>query len=107
MSPNLELSETNKEKKFGFRAENEQIFYWEEKKTRRVRKGEKRKLKNKNFSLRSTEFHRSEFVSPRTKVHLLDEGHVWEPKTQDFVEDSSEEFGKSKVSGLGSVHGTS
>ena len=41
------------------------------------------------------------------KVHLLDEGHAWVPKTRDFAEDSSEELGKSKVSGLGSVHGTS
>ena len=60
-----------------------------------------------NFSLRSMEIDWSEFVGPRTKVHLLDEGYVWVPKTRDFVEDSSEEFGKSKVSGLGSVHGTS
>ena len=41
------------------------------------------------------------------KVHLLNEGYAWVPKTRDFAEDSSEEFGKSKVSGLGSVHGTS
>ena len=53
------------------------------------------------------EFRRSEFVGPRTKVHLLDEGYSWVPKTRDFAEDSSEEFGKSKVSGLGSFHGTS
>ena len=41
------------------------------------------------------------------KVHLLDEGYVWVPKTQDFAEDSREEFGKSKVSSLENVHGTS
>ena len=41
------------------------------------------------------------------KVHLLDEGYAWVPKPQDFSKDSSEEFGKSKVSCLGSVHGTS
>ena len=41
------------------------------------------------------------------KVYLLDEGCARVPKTWDFVKDSSEEFGKSKVSGLGSVHGTS
>ena len=74
--------------------------------------GEKRKIKNQNFSLRSIEFRRSEFrrwefVKPRTKVHLLDEGYMWVPKTQDFADDSREEFGKSMVSGLGSVHGTS
>ena len=52
-------------------------------------------------------FRRSKFVGPRMKVHLLDKDYVWVPKTWDFTEDSSEEFGKSKVSGLGSVHGTS
>ena len=40
------------------------------------------------------------------KVHLLDEGYVWVLKTQDFTEDLSEEFRKSKFSGLESVHGT-
>ena len=73
-----------------------------------MRERERRKIKiNQNLSLRSTEFRRSEFVGPRTKVHLLDEGYVWVPKTRDLAEDSSEEFGKLKVSGLGSVHGTS
>ena len=37
-------------------------------------------------------------------VHLIDEGYVWVPKIRDFTEDPSEKFGKSKVSGLGSVH---
>ena len=60
-----------------------------------------------SFSLRSTEFRLSEFVRPRTKVHLLDESYAWILKLLDFTEDSSEEFGKSKVSGLGSVNGTS
>ena len=45
------------------------------------------------------EFYRSEFVGLRTKVHLLDEGYMWVPKTRDFVEDSSKEFRKSKISG--------
>ena len=40
------------------------------------REGEKRKRENQNFSLRSTELCRSEFIGPRTKVHLLDEGYV-------------------------------
>ena len=65
----------------------------------RERGKEKKKKKNQNFYLRSTEFRWSEFVGPRMKVHLLDEGYAWVPKTRDFVEDSSEEFGKSKVSG--------
>ena len=42
-----------------------------------------------------------EFVGPRAKVHLLDEGYMWVQKTRDFAK----EFGKSKVSGLGSVTG--
>ena len=64
------------------------------------------KIKNSNFSLRSMEFRLSEFVGSRTKVHLLDNGYAWVPKTRDFIENSREEFRKSKVSGLGSVHRT-
>ena len=64
-------------------------------------------MRASNFSLRSTEIQLSVFVGPRTKVHLLDKGYAWVSKTLDFTEDSSEEFRKSKVSGLGSVHGTS
>ena len=41
------------------------------------------------------------------EVHLLDESYAWVSKSQDFTEDSTEEFGKSKVLGLGSVHETS
>ena len=48
-----------------------------------------------------------EFIRPRTKVHPLDEGYAWVSKTWDFVKDSIEEFGKSKVLSLGSVHKTS
>ena len=59
-----------------------------------------RKERNSNFSLRSTEFRRSEFVGPRTKVHLLDEGYAWVPKTRDFAKDSSYEFGKKRELGL-------
>ena len=71
------------------------------------REGERKKKKKSNFSLQSTEFRRSEFIGPRTKVHLLDEGYAWVLKTWDFIKDSSEEFEKSKVLGLGSVHGIS
>ena len=65
---------------------------------------EKRKRRAKSLFSRSTEFRQSEFIGPRTKVHRIDEGYVWVPKTRDFVENPNEEFGKSKVSGLGSVH---
>ena len=34
------------------------------------------------------------------KVHLRDESYVWVPKTKDFVENSSEELGRSWVSSL-------
>ena len=60
-----------------------------------------------NFSLRSTNIEWYEFVGLRKKFHLLDKGYAWVPNIRDFAEDSSEEFGKSKVSGLRSVHGTS
>ena len=33
--------------------------------------------KSSSFSLRSTEIWWSEFVDPRFKVHLLDEGYAW------------------------------
>ena len=59
------------------------------------------------FSLLSTEIRWSDLVGPRSKVHQLDKGYAWVSKTRDFVEGSHEEYGKSKVSGLGSVHGTS
>ena len=68
-----------------------------------MEKGER----DSNFFLRSTEIDWSEFVGSRTKVHLLDKGYAWVPKTWDFTEDSSKEFGKSKVLSLRSVHGTS
>ena len=48
-----------------------------------------------------------DFVGPRTKVHRLNEGYTWVSETKDFAKDSSEDFRKSKVSGLGSVHETS
>ena len=60
-----------------------------------------------NLSLQSMEIGWSEFIGQRTKIHLLDEDYEWVPKTRDFAEDSSKEFGKSKVSGLGGVHGAS
>ena len=70
----------------------------------REREREERKRRAKSFFPRFTEFRRSKFVGSRTKVHYIDEGYAWVPKTRDFVEDPNDEFGKSKVSGLGSVH---
>ena len=63
-----------------------------------------RKRRAKSFLPRSTEFRRSKFVKPIMKVHRVDDGYAWVPKTLDFAKDPSEEFEKSKVSGLGSVH---
>ena len=57
-------------------------------------------MRESNFFLRSIEIRLSVFVGPKTKVHLLDECYTWVLKTPDFAKDSSEEFGKSKVSGL-------
>ena len=37
-------------------------------------------------------FRRSEFVEPRVKVHLLDEGYAWVPKEGDFAEVPKEEI---------------
>ena len=68
-----------------------------------MRVREERKRRVKSFLPRSMKFRRSKFVGPRTKVHRIDEGYVWVPKTLHFAEDPSEEFEKSKVSGLGSV----
>ena len=82
----------------------EELISWCGSYSERV-KGEEESFQN--FSLRSTEFRPSEFVGPRMKIHLFDKGYAWVLKTWDFIEDSSEEFGKSKVLGLGSVHGTS
>ena len=65
---------------------------------------EERNKRVKSFSLRSTRFRRLEFVRSRTKVHRIDESYVWVPKTRDFAADSSKEFGKLKVSSLGSIH---
>ena len=74
---------------------------------RRRERERERGGESSNFSLRSMEIRWSEFVGPRTKVLLLNEGYVWVPKARDYSKDSSEEFGKSKVSGFGSVDGTS
>ena len=67
----------------------------------RVRK--ERKKRAKSFLPRSTEFCQSKFIKLKMKVHLIDEGYAWVPKTHNFTEDPNEEFGKSKVSGLRSV----
>ena len=64
-----------------------------------MRVREERKRRDKGFFSRSIEFCRLKFIGPRMKVHHIDEGYAWVPKTRDFVEDPSEEFGKSKVSG--------
>ena len=63
-----------------------------------IREGGER---SSSFFLRSMGIGSSDLVRPRSKVHVLDEGLTRVSKTQDFVEDSCEEFGKSKVSGLG------
>ena len=54
----------------------------------RKREGERAKC----LCRRSTEFRRSEFVEPRVKVHLLDEGYAWVPKRRDFTEDPTKQI---------------
>ena len=77
------------------------LSFWFELEKEGEKKKEKEKIQTSLFDdLRSS-------VGSRTKVHLLDEGYAWVPKTRDLAKDSSEEVGKSKVSGLRSVHGTS
>ena len=49
-------------------------------------------MRTSSFSLQSTEFHRSDFVRPRFKVHRLNEGYAWVPKMRGFTEDPNEEF---------------
>ena len=58
------------------------------------------KRENSSFSLRFTEFHRSEFVEPRVKVHLLDEGYVLVLKMRDFTENPKEEISGNQIFGI-------
>ena len=45
-----------------------------------------------DFFWRFTEFHWSEFIKIRTKVHCLDEGYAHIPKMRDFIEDPKEKI---------------
>ena len=51
-----------------------------------------RRKRAPSFSLRSTELHWSDFVDLRTKVHRIDEGYVWVPRTRDFFKDPRKEI---------------
>ena len=55
-------------------------------------RGRRREKELLSFSLRSSEFYRSEFAEPRVKVHLLDKGYAWIPKGRGFTEDPNEEI---------------
>ena len=48
----------------------------------------KRKKEIQDFFLRSTKFCKSEFIEPRVKVYLLDEGYMYVPKSKEFTETS-------------------
>ena len=62
---------------------------------------ERKEREVQNLFLRSSEFHQSEFVRLRTKVHRLDEGYTCVPKMRDFIEDPKEKiWGKSMFLGL-------
>ena len=56
---------------------------------------ERERERRLSFSLRSLELCQSEFVEPRVKVHILDEGYLYIPKKRDFIEDQKE-----KISGI-------
>ena len=59
-----------------------------------------RKKGIQDFFLKWTEIRLSEFVKPRVKVYLLDEGYGYVPKLLDFTENTKEEiWGKSRVVG--------
>ena len=90
------LSELEQKRgKMGMREKKAHFLY-----TRERERGKESREISSNFFLQSTELDCSVFVGPRTKVHLCDESYAWVPKTKDFAEDSSEEFGRSWVSGL-------
>ena len=61
---------------------------------RKFREREGETERRPSFSLRSSEFRRSEFVEPRVKVYLLDEGYTYIPKKKkrDFIENQKEEI---------------
>ena len=58
--------------------------------TMREKRGKKEIFQT--FFRQSIEFYRSEFVDPRVKVHLLDEGYAYIPKRRDFIENPKEEI---------------
>ena len=65
-----------------------------------VRESKRERKRIQVFFQRSTEFRRSEFVGPNTKVHRFDEGYTCVPKRRDFTEDPNEEiWEKSKFLG--------
>ena len=97
MSPNLRIK-LDKRLKSDLRGEK-RGFLVGKKKKRNHRENEGRE-RSSNFSPRSTEIDCSVFVGPRTKVNLHDESYAWVPETKDFTKDSSEELGRSWVSGL-------
>ena len=55
------------------------------------------KESSQDFSLRPMEFRWSEFIKPRTKVHLLNEGYMWIPKRRDLTEDPKEEVSRNRI----------
>ena len=46
------------------------------------------------------ELHWSVFVEPRTKVHHIDEGYTWVPRTRDFAEYPRKEVQEIEVVGF-------
>ena len=61
-----------------------------------LRERERRGREHPSFSLRSSKCRQTEFVKPKVKVHLLDEGYAWVPKMRGFIEDPKEEFSRNQ-----------
>ena len=76
----LKLRETKKGKK-----KKKESSFWRGKPAIGVSRERREKISI--FSLQFTEIGWSEFVEPRFKVHLLDEGYAWVPTTCSFIED--------------------
>ena len=55
-------------------------------------KGEKMRKKIQSFTRRPKGFRQSEFVEPRIKVHILNEGHAYIRKRRDFTKDPKEKI---------------
>ena len=85
--------------------EEENSFLFREKGV--VRREVREREKIFTFSLRSTDIGWLSSDGPRFKVGVFGEGYTWIPETLSFIKVSRGRFEESKVSGSGSIRGTS